>query len=102
VTEETEGRKYHIQTYARQAEPDEEPGWYCVCDIGDILAEAGGTTLEDVRPIVVGPWPSRQVARKELRGEFRRLVIKAVQSFTKKAGGKIASLSFDFSQERAN
>ena len=102
VAEPAEGRKYHVKTFIRPADDDEEPGWYCVCDIGEVLAEVGGATLEEVRPLVVGPWPSRQVAKKELRGPFHKIITEAVQSFTKRAEGKIVSLRFNDSRDRTN
>lgn len=36
----------------------------------------------------VGPWPSRQVARREMRGGVRKLTVDAVQDFAKRYGGK--------------
>ena len=78
-------KRFHIRTYT---ERDDDGQWYCACDVGEIIAAIRGLEIEEVEGIRAGPFPSRQVARQELRGKFRRLVIEATQAFVKKSGGK--------------
>lgn len=75
--------KVHIQTYLER----DERGWWCVADVGKVIAETAAHRVEEVSPIRVGPWPSRQIARKELRGDFRKHVLAAVRRFVQKTGG---------------
>jgi hypothetical protein len=91
----TEGLRIHVQTYAER----DERGWWCVCDIGQVLADLGWGTVEEVHPLRVGPWPSRQVARQELRGEFRRLVLGAFADYSSRHGGTVERFSINVSDE---
>ncbi|KKM74371.1 hypothetical protein LCGC14_1401100, partial [marine sediment metagenome] len=58
------------------------------CDVGERDCRGDPRLGDRVEGIRAGPFPSRQVARQELRGKFRRLVIEAAQAFVKKSGGK--------------
>ena len=79
-------KTYTIKTYT---EREVEGEWYCTCDIGEVLADlGGGASLVQTDGIRVGPFKTRQIARQELRGDFRVLVLKATREFVRKAGGK--------------
>ncbi len=82
----SDGKRFHIHTHLERDAADK---WYCVCDVGEILATFGNAHLEETQGLRVGPYPSRQVARKELRGKFRDLVLEAVNKFIRKSGGQI-------------
>jgi len=84
----SDGKRFHIKTHL---EREAEDKWYCVCDVGEILATFGNANLEETKGLRVGPFPSRQVARKELRGGFRDAVLEAVRKFIQRSGGKIES-----------
>lgn len=79
----SKGSRLHITTYNEQ----DSEGWWCVCDIARTLAQIPGADLEESNPLRVGPFRSRQVARRELRGDFRKLVVKAVQAYVAAHGG---------------
>lgn len=85
-------QKFRVQTYA---EADDDGDWYCHVDLGSIAAQLGPISLEQVEGIRVGPWPSRQVARRELRGPFRELVMSALKEFLRKSGGSIQSFEIN-------
>ena len=68
----------------------EDGQWYCVA----IFADAEGPKTQVGQTLRVGPWPSRQVARSELRGKFRECVLEALRDFVAK-GNAIDSISYD-------
>ena len=85
-------KRLHVTT---NIEREAEGEWYCACDIGEVFAEISGGLLEQVEGLRVGPFPSRQVARRELRGSFRDCVMSALKAFMEKNGGSFESFEID-------
>ncbi len=84
--------RLHVTT---NLEREAEGKWYCVCDIGEVFAQIDGGLLEKVEGLRVGPFPSRQVARKKLRGAFRDCVMSAVKEYMRKNDGSIESFEIN-------
>jgi hypothetical protein len=83
MAEEKKQGKLHLRTYINK----DEAGWWVNVDIGEVLSEEGAAVTEAVEGFRVGPWPSRQVAREQMRGGVRDAVVGAVQRHLKAMGG---------------
>lgn len=78
---------------ARTKIEHDEKGWFCVFQLFH-----GPTAVELVefeKAIRVGPFPSRQVARAELRGKFRKIVVEAFREFSEQHGARVIAEAFD-------
>ncbi len=79
-------------------EKDADGGWYCVVGFWiregrdeKLLEQIGDGSRDCDESIRVGPFSSRQVARRELRGDFRKLVLGAIQELNQRRGGEIVA-----------
>ena len=71
----------------------DEDGWYCVVGFwtNSNPADVGNDDRDSDDGIRVGPFPSRQAARRELRGDFRKIVLAAVDAFTRRNNGRVVA-----------
>ncbi|MEE8217968.1 MAG: hypothetical protein V3S03_03290 [Vicinamibacteria bacterium] len=89
-----EPRGHRIWTSCRK-DPD---GWHVHVDVEKIFEPpveiAGATEVVQCEGFRIGPWPSRQVARRELRGGVRRIVFEVVRKI-QEAGGTVERCDID-------
>ena len=64
-------------------------GWWCVC----VIADPDGPKVQQSDLLRVGPFPSRQVAKRELTGKFRECIQDALREFIRES--RIQSISYD-------
>ena len=73
---------------------NDESEWYCVvgfwigADPNSVGTEPETEPDESIR---VGPFPSRQVARAELRGRFRASLMGTLRDFTRRHEGRVVA-----------
>ena len=78
----------------------DETGWWCTCSYWyERFGPVGPVGEDPIREpddgMRVGRFPSRQVARKELRGDFRKCITEATQRFLATIpGAKIVAAAF--------
>ena len=79
----------HLRTWIEK----DAAGWYCVCGFWtEVKPEDVGTAgSEPEDSIRVGPFESCQVARKELRGDFRKVVMRGIQNLNQRHGGRVVA-----------
>lgn len=81
-------RGFRIETSSRK-DPD---GWHVHIDVIAVYAPPpgypAGAEVLDNQGYRIGPWPSRRAARKELRGDVRKIVVGVVRKI-REAGGTI-------------
>lgn len=85
-----------VKTYVER----DADGWYCVAGFWfgfrGPVGEAGGREPRDPDDALrVGPWPSRQVAKRELRGAFRKAVFGAMNDLRQKHGARLVGAAFN-------
>lgn len=74
----------------------DEAGWWCVVGFWHAAdpREVGNERTDSDDGMRVGPFPSRQVARRELRGKFREIVTLALRDFIAANDGKVVAAAF--------
>lgn len=78
---------------ARTYVEHDDTGWWCAFQM--FSGETAEALVPFGDPIRVGPWPSRQVARRELRGDFRRIITEATRAYAAKIGGRVIAEAYD-------
>ena len=77
------GVKLRARTHTEQ----HADGWWCVLTLATWKASEPEDAAIEAPPFRVGPFPSRQVARRELEGDFRKACVDVIQRLAREHGG---------------
>ncbi len=82
-----ESKLRKVKLRARTYTESDADGWWCCLELSNWLSSEPEDTAAVAPPIRIGPFPSRQAARRELRGDFRRACVDVMQEYARDHGG---------------